>query len=187
MGHDTVPLLSIQSLLVRTCVPADMARVQTIYEWHVEHGTGTFELEVPSVNDMRLRLEGVASIGMPWIVAEHDGLIAGFAYANVFRPRRAFRFCAEDSVYLAEDARGQGTGRLLLAELIARCAANGVTQMVAVIGDSQNTGSIGLHRALGFEHSGLLTGVGWKFGRWLDVVLMQRSLGAGASANPDLV
>jgi phosphinothricin acetyltransferase len=166
-------------------VPADVAHVQALYGWNVEHGTGTFELEVPSVNDMQMRLAGVTDNGMPWLVAERDGSLLGFAYANWFRPRRAFRFCAEDSVYLAEEARGKGIGRLLLAELIARCAVGGVTQMVAVIGDSDNAGSIGLHRSLGFEHSGILTAVGWKFGRWVDVVLMQRSLGAGATTVPD--
>lgn len=181
-----MPLLSLQSLLVRTCLPDDMAHVRAIYGWNVEHGTGTFELDVPTVDDMRSRLDSVVSIGMPWVVAERDGSIIGFAYANSFRPRRAFRFCAEDSVYLAEDARGQGVGRLLLAELISRCTASGVTQMVAVIGDSNNAGSIGLHRALGFEHSGVLTAVGWKFGRWVDVVLMQRRLGAGATTQPSL-
>jgi phosphinothricin acetyltransferase len=178
-------LLSLQPILIRACMAADVPQVQAIYAWNVEHGTGTFELEAPSVSDIQLRLEGVTALGLPWIVAERDGVIVGFAYANLFRPRRAFRFCAEDSVYLSEDTRVQGIGRMLLAELIARSAASGVTQMVAVIGDSHNAGSIGLHRALGFEHSGVLTAVGWKFGRWVDVVLMQRSLGAGATTDPD--
>ena len=104
----------------------------------------------------------------------------GYAYANHFRPRRAYRFCLEDSIYLAADARGHGIGRLLLAELLARCEAAGARQMLAVIGDAANAGSIGVHRALGFEHTGVLKAAGWKFDRWLDVVLMQRALGTGA-------
>ena len=108
----------------------------------------------------------------------------GYAYANHFRPRRAYRFCLEDSIYLAPEARGRGVGRLLLAELVARCETAGARQMLAVIGDSANAGSIGVHRALGFEHTGVLKASGWKFGRWLDVVLMQRALGTGAATAP---
>ena len=106
----------------------------------------------------------------------------GYAYANYFRPRLAYRFCVEDSIYLAPAAQGQGVGRLLLAELIARCEAAGSRQMLAVIGDANNAGSIGVHTALGFQHTGVLKSTGWKFGRWLDVVLMQRTLGLGDSA-----
>jgi phosphinothricin acetyltransferase len=107
--------------------------------------------------------------------------VLGFAYANHFRPRRAYRFCLEDSIYLAPSAMRQGVGRALLSELVGRCEASGARQMLAVIGDADNTGSIALHQALGFEHTGVLKASGWKFGRWLDVVLMQRSLGAGAT------
>ena len=112
-------------------------------------------------------------------------MLLGYAYANHFRPRLAYRFCLEDSVYVAPEAQGGGVGRLLLAELLARCTALGARQMLAVIGDADNAGSIGLHRALGFRHAGVLGASGWKFGRWLDVVLMQRALGAGASSPAD--
>ena len=117
-------------------------------------------------------------------MAERGGTVLGYAYANHFRPRRAYRFCLEDSVYLAADAKGQGVGRLLLAELLARCEAAGARQMLAVIGDSANLGSIGVHRTLGFEPIGVMKAAGWKFERWLDVVLMQKSLGQGAHTTP---
>ena len=112
-------------------------------------------------------------------MGERGGQLLGYAYANTFRPREAYRFCLEDSIYLRPDARGQGLGRLLLTELIGRCEAAGARQMLAVIGDAANAGSIGVHAALGFEHTGVLKAAGWKFDRWLDVVLMQRALGAG--------
>jgi phosphinothricin acetyltransferase len=118
------------------------------------------------------------------LVAAAAGRVCGYAYASPFRPRPAYRFCVEDSIYLHPDAQGRGVGRLLLAELAARCEAAGARQMLAVIGDSANRRSIGVHLALGFEHCGLLKDVGWKFGRWLDVVLMQRPLGTGAAAAP---
>jgi phosphinothricin acetyltransferase len=122
--------------------------------------------------------------GLPWLVAESDGRVVGYAYANPFRPRRAYRFCLEDSIYLAEGARGLGLGKLLLAELVARCEARGARQMLAVIGDSDNRASIAVHRALGFEPVGLLARAGWKFERWRDVVIMQRELGPGGATVP---
>jgi phosphinothricin acetyltransferase len=128
---------------------------------------------------MGRRRDDVLAKGLPWLVAERDGRVLGYAYANHFRPRRAYRFCLEDSIYLAPEARGQGAGSLLLAELLGRCEALGARQMLAVIGDSANAGSIGLHARLGFQHTGILKSAGWKFGRWLDVVLMQRALGTG--------
>jgi len=126
----------------------------------------------------------VLSKGLPWLVAVRDGRVLGYAYANHFRPRRAYRFCLEDSIYLSDAARGQGAGKQLLAELMAQCEALGARQMLAVIGDSANAGSIGVHRSLGFEHTGLLKSAGWKFERWLDVVLMQRALGTGDAVPP---
>jgi phosphinothricin acetyltransferase len=117
-------------------------------------------------------------------VAERGGTVLGYAYANHFRPRPAYRFCVEDSIYLADAARGQGIGRLLLAELLARCEAAGARQMLAVIGDSANAGSIGVHRSLGFEPTGVLKAAGWKFDRWRDVVIMQKPLGAGDTTGP---
>jgi phosphinothricin acetyltransferase len=168
------------SLLVRPSTPADLGALRDIYALAVTQGTGTFELDPPDLAEMALRREDVRSKGLPWLVAEQDARVLGYAYANHFRPRPAYRFTVEDSVYLHPEAHGRGIGRALLAELVARCQAAGARQMLAVIGDSANHASIGVHRALGFERSGLLHCVGWKFGRWLDVVLMQRELGAGA-------
>jgi phosphinothricin acetyltransferase len=128
---------------------------------------------------MARRREDVLSKGLPWLVAEVQGRVLGYAYANHFRPRRAYRFCLEDSIYLHRDARGRGLGTLLLAELVAQCEAAGARQMLAVIGDSANAGSIGVHRRLGFQHVGTMKSAGWKFDRWLDVVVMQRALGVG--------
>lgn len=168
-------------LTLRPSSDADLPAIQAIYAHAVEHGTGTFETEVPSVEEMARRRAEVLSRQLPWLVAERGGEVLGYAYANYFRPRLAYRFCVEDSIYLAPTTQGQGVGRLLLAELIARCEAAGSRQMLAVIGDAANAGSIGVHKALGFEHTGVLKSAGWKFGRWLDVVLMQRTLGPGDS------
>ncbi len=166
-------------LLIRPSTAADVPALTAIYAWHVAHGTGTFELDAPDAAEMGRRRDAVLANGLPWLVAERNGMVLGSAYANHFRPRRAYRFCVEDSIYLADAARGQGIGRLLLAELMARCQAAGARQMLAVIGDAANAGSVGVHLALGFEHSGVLRAAGWKFDRWLDVVLMQRALGEG--------
>ena len=171
--------------MLRPAQDADLPAIQAIYAHAVLHGTGTFETEVPEVPEMARRRAEVLSRGLPWLVAERDGVVLGYAYANYFRPRMAYRFCLEDSIYLAPEAQGQGIGRLLLAELIVRCEALGARQMLAVIGDAANAGSIGVHKALGFEHTGVLKSSGWKFDRWLDVVLMQRTLGAGDSRTPD--
>lgn len=167
------------SLLVRPSTPADLAAIQAIYAHAVLHGTGTFEIEPPSPDEMARRRDEVLARGLPWLVAEADGAVLGYAYAAPFRPRPAYRFSLEDSIYLSPQAQGRGTGRLLLAELLARCQASGARQMLAVIGDSDNQASMALHRALGFRPAGTLQSVGWKFGRWLDVVLMQRALGPG--------
>lgn len=172
------------SLSIRPSTEADLPAITAIYAWHVGHGTGTFELDVPDAAEMARRRADVLDKALPWLVAERAGEVLGYAYANHFRPRRAYRFCLEDSIYLADTARGQGVGRLLLAELMARCQAAGARQMLAVIGDSGNAGSIGVHRSLGFEHTGVLRSAGWKFGRWLDVVLMQKALGLGDAAAP---
>ena len=143
------------------------------------HGTGTFETDAPDVAEMTRRRSEVLGRDLPWLVAERAGEVLGYAYANYFRPRMAYRFCLEDSIYLRADQRGQGIGRLLLAELLARCESLGARQMLAVIGDSANAGSIGVHQTLGFTHTGVIANSGWKFDRWLDVVLMQRQLGSG--------
>lgn len=171
-------------LTIRPGTDADLPAITAIYAHNVLHGTGTFELDAPDESEMTRRRTDVLGKGLPWLVAERGGRVLGYAYANHFRPRRAYRFCVEDSIYLHPGAQGQGVGRLLLAELVARCEAVGARQMLAVIGDSANAGSIGVHKALGFEHTGLLRAAGWKFDRWLDVVLMQRALGPGAASGP---
>lgn len=166
---------------IRPAEPADVPAITVIYAHHVLHGTGTFELEPPDPAEMARRIADVTGKGLPWLVAQSgsDGSVLGYAYANHFRPRRAYRFCVEDSIYVAPTAQRQQIGRLLLAELMARCEAQGARQMLAVIGDADNAGSVGLHRALGFAHTGVLKASGWKFDRWLDVILMQRALGRG--------
>ncbi len=174
----------MQPLTIRPSVPADLSAITAIYAHAVEHGTGTFELDSPDMTEMARRRDAVLAAGWPWLVAERDGQVLGYAYAAPFRPRRAYRFCLEDSIYLAEPARAQGVGRLLLAELIARCEALGARQLLAVIGDSANAGSIGVHRTLGFADAGVLKAAGWKFNRWLDVVMMQKPLGTGAADAP---
>lgn len=172
-------------VLIRPSREADLPAIQAIYAYAVAHGTGTFETEAPSIEEMSKRRAEVLSRQLPWLVAEAEGQVLGYAYANYFRPRLAYRFCVEDSIYLHADQQGKGLGRLLLAELIARCEQAGARQMLAVIGDSENKGSIGLHQAMGFQASGTLNSAGWKFGRWLDVVMMQRSLGQGDQSQPE--
>ncbi len=174
--------MTTTALLIRPSTPADLPAITAIYADAVLHGTGTFELEPPDPAEMARRRDDVLAKGLPWLVAEDAGQVLGYAYANHFRPRKAYRFCLEDSIYLHPEARGRGVGRLLLTELVGRCEAAGARQMLAVIGDAANAGSIGVHAALGFSHTGVLKAAGWKFGRWLDVVLMQRALGIGAQA-----
>jgi len=164
---------------LRGAVNADLPAIQAIYAHWVTHGTGSFELEAPSHDEISKRRADVLSKGLPYLVAEADGQVVGYAYANWFRPRPAYRFSVENSVYVHPDARRGGVARLLMVELLARCEIAGARQMVAVIGDSANAGSVGLHTALGFHHIGTLNSMGWKFDRWLDTVLMQRSLGPG--------
>jgi len=171
-------------LTLRPSVPGDLEAIARIYAWHAEHGTGTFELVGPDLDEMTRRRDDVLDKGLPWLVAARGGQILGYAYANVFRPRLAFRFSVEDSVYVAPAAQGQGIGRLLLAELIARCEARGARQMFAVIGDGANAASVGVHRSLGFTDVGVMRAAGWKFERWLDVVILQRRLGLGEHAPP---
>jgi phosphinothricin acetyltransferase len=171
-------------LVVRPSTDADLPDIARIYGDAVRHGTGTFELDAPDEAEMARRRADVLDKGLPWLTAEREGRVIGYAYANHFRPRRAYRFCLEDSIYLDESVRGQGVGRVLLAELLAQCEARGARQMLAVIGDGANAGSVGVHRACGFESCGQFTAAGWKFGRWLDVVLMQKALGEGATTEP---
>lgn len=171
---------------LRASQPLDLPAITAIYRHHVLNGTGTFEIEPPSLADMSVRRQDVLDKNLPWLVAEaDDGAILGYAYANWFKPRPAYRFSAEDSVYVAEAARGQGIGKLLLQALCRECEAVGVRKLIAVIGDSANHGSVGVHRATGFTDIGILRSVGWKFDRWLDVVMMEKSLGAGDSNSPE--
>jgi phosphinothricin acetyltransferase len=167
---------------IRPASDADIASITRIYAHHVLHGTGTFETTPPSEADMAARRNDVLARGLPYLVLEDSDGVMGFAYCNWFKPRPAYRFSAEDSIYLAPAAAGKGLGRLMLTELMAEAERCGVRQMLAVIGDSNNQGSIGVHQSCGFEHIGVLRSSGWKFDRWLDVVLMQRSLGLGDSA-----
>jgi len=161
---------------IRAADSGDMARAQQIYAIHVLRGTASFEEEPPDHDEMCRRREAVLATGLPYLVAHRDGAILGFAYATRYRPRSAYRYTAEDSVYVDPAAIGGGIGKALLGQVLELSAAAGYREMIAIIGDSGNDASIGLHRALGFRHVGTFTQVGLKFGRWLDTVLMQRSL-----------
>jgi L-amino acid N-acyltransferase YncA len=164
------------SMIVRPAAAGDMTRVQAIYAHHVLHGTASFEEIPPDLAEMQRRRDAVLAAGLPYLVAENGGAVIGYAYAGVYRTRTAYRHTAEDSVYLAPDATGLGAGRALLTQVIAQSAAAGYRELVAIIGDSGNTASIGLHRALGFRDVGTLRNVGIKFGRWLDTVIMQHTI-----------
>ena len=166
-------------MLLRNATDADLPVIQSIYAHWVSHGTGSFELTPPTVDDMLIRRADVLAKGLPYLVAEEVGAVRGYAYANWFRPRPAYRFSVENSVYIRPDVRRGGVARLLMAELMTRCEQAGARQMIAVIGDSANLGSIGLHTAMGFRHIGTMQSTGWKFDRWLDTVFMQRQLGVG--------
>lgn len=170
---------------VRDAGPADLPAITAIYGHHVLHGTGTFEEVPPTEADMAARMAKVQRRGCAWLVAEDEaGQVLGYGYYAPFRERSAYRFSAEDSVYVRNDIRGQGVGKALVAELLAHAEAKGIRQMIAVIGDSENVGSIGLHISLGFRQAGVLKAVGMKFGRWVDVVQMQKSLGEGERSLP---
>ena len=178
--NDRAPTIS-----VRPSTGDDVAAIQAIYAYHVTHGLGSFEETPPSVEIMAERRREAFERGLPHLVAEVGGGIAGFAYTGPYRPRPAYRFTLEDSVYVAPDAAHQGVGRALLSELIRIVEVGPWRQMIAVIGDRGNRGSIALHAALGFHEAGHLRGVGFKHGRWVDVILMQRALGSGEDCNPD--
>ena len=162
----------------------DVPAIAAIYAHYVLNSTATFEIEPPSPADMAARRAEVLARGLPWLVLEEAGQVLGYAYCNWFKPRPAYRFSAENSIYLAPGTQGRGLGRLLLTELATQAEAAGVRKLIAVIGDSGNAGSIGVHRSLGFEPVGTIRSCGWKFDRWLDIVLMEKSLGAGDRSAP---
>lgn len=177
--------MAVSDISIRTATAADAVALDAIYGHHAINGLGTFELEGPGAQAMGERLATVQAYGLPYLVAEAEGRVLGFAYANVFRARAAYRYTVEDSVYIAPEAVGKGVGKALLTRLIADCEALGLRQMMAVIGDSANAASRGLHRALGFEDCGVVPAVGWKHDRWVDIVFMTKALNSGADAPPD--
>lgn len=161
---------------IRTAAEADLPECQAIYAHHVLEGTGSFEEVPPSLEVIAERHGSITKSGWAWLVAADASGVLGFAYYTQYRPRSAYRFTAEDSVYVRDDVRGQGVGKALVARLIEHAAGAGFRQMVAIVGDAENIGSIGVHASLGFQKVGTLRDVGFKFGRWLDVVFMQRAL-----------
>lgn len=172
------------TITVRASEERDVASITAIYAHHVLNGLATFEVEAPDEPEMARRRAQIVSQGLPFLVAERERRVVGYAYAAPYRARPAYRYTLEDSIYIAQDAVGQGAGRALLDALVAACARAGYRQLIAVIGDSANTASVGLHAACGFKHAGLLQGVGFKFGRWVDSVLMQMELGEGRRSVP---
>jgi L-amino acid N-acyltransferase YncA len=164
------------SVIIRAAIASDMDAIALIYSHHVNHGTGTFETEPPDREEIARRWGQVAARSLPWLVAEDSGEVVGYAYAAPYRARPAYRHTVEDSVYVRVDRIGTGLGKQLLPALITATRACGMHQMIAVIGDSANRASINLHRRFGFQDAGVLKDVGFKFGRWLDTVFLQRSL-----------
>ncbi len=173
-----------QPAVLRESRDADLVAIAAIYAHHVRHGLASFEDEPPDADELGRRRAALLERGYPYIVAEAGGAVVGYAYAGPYRPRPAYRHTVEDSVYVAPDAAGRGVGRALLEALIARCTALGYRQMVAVIGDSANAPSIGLHEALGYRRAGTLASVGFKLGRWVDIIILQRALGEGDESLP---
>lgn len=175
-----------EDILIRDVRDADMEAVQAIYAHHVTHGLASWEETPPGTAEMRSRRDAVLDGGFPYRVAVRGGAVSGYAYADRYRPRPAYRNTVENSVYVAEAARGRGVGSILLDDIIAQCAARGFRRMVAVIGDSENTPSIRLHERAGFRMVGIIPACGYKAGRWLDQVLMQRALGPGETEPPGI-
>jgi phosphinothricin acetyltransferase len=173
-------------IAIRDAAASDLPAITAIYAHAVEHGTSSYELEAPTLAEMTARYETLRGGGFPYIVADGDGAVMGYAYAGAFRPRPAYRFIVENSIYVAPAAQGRGIGRLLLAALVERAAALGFRQMIAVIGDGRpDSGSVRLHERMGFRHAGRLEGSGYKHGRWLDTAFMQLEMNGGASLPPD--
>ena len=171
--------------LIRPSLSDDLAAITAIYQHHVLTGTGTFETIPPTLDEMTSRRQDVLSKNLPFLVMEDGGQVIGFAYCNWFKPRPAYRFSAEDSIYMAQDAAGKGQGRVLLTELCLAAEKAGIRKLIAVIGDSANEKSIGVHQSVGFQDVGRISNCGWKFDRWLDIVMMEKTLGHGASCSPE--
>ena len=170
---------------MRPAVPADIPAIQAIYSHHVLKGLASFEEEPPSVDEMRRRFEDITGRGLPYVVADLAGSVAGYGYCALYRTRSAYRYALEDSVYVRQDAHGRGIGTAILSHLVQRCEALGYRQLIAVIGDSGHAASIALHASLGFLRVGTLRSVGFKFNRWVDSVIMQRPLGTGDGTPPE--
>jgi phosphinothricin acetyltransferase len=181
----TIPLQQPLPVVVRNATEDDMAQVLAIYSFYVTRTACSFEEDVPTVEEMQRRRAGVLARGLPYLVAEDNGEVVGYTYAGPWRPRSAYRYTLEDSIYVAPFVQRRGVGRALLGGLIERCTDMGYRRMIAVIGDSANQSSIALHRAMGFRQEGVLRGVGLKFGRWVDVVMMHRVLGDDSRPLPD--
>jgi L-amino acid N-acyltransferase YncA len=169
---------------VRPAAPPDLPAIQAIYAHHVRHGLASFEEEAPSLDEIRRRFDDVTRRGLPYLVADFGGSVAGYGYCAPYRARSAYRYALEDSVYVRPDVQGRGVGGALLAELIRRCETAGYRQLVAIIGDSAHAASIALHASQGFLRVGTLRSVGYKLGRWVDSVIMQRPLGRGDATPP---
>lgn len=169
---------------LRSAQPDDVPLIQPIYAHHVLHGLATFEEEAPSSDEMRQRLYEVTARGLPYLVAEEAGAVIGYGYCAPYRQRSAYRYTLEDSIYVNQDHHRKGVGRAILTELILLCEQLNYRQLIAVIGDSAQAASIGLHASLGFVRAGTLRSVGYKFGRWVDTVIMQRPLGTGDGTRP---
>ena len=172
------------SVAIRPVAPADAAAITRIYGHAVRHGTASFELDPPDEVEMTRRMRALLEGDFPYLVAEIEGEVAGYAYAGLYRTRPAYRFTLEDSIYLDPAIQGCGIGRALIECLLAESEVRGYRQMIAVIGDSAQAASIALHRAAGFHYVGNIQNVGYKFGRWLDSVIMQRPLGPGSLTKP---
>ncbi|MCH2394326.1 GNAT family N-acetyltransferase [Oceanibaculum sp.] len=176
--------MNLDTIVVRDAREADIPAIRAIYAHHVQHGLASFEETPPDEAEMLRRFRTLKEGGFPYLAAELAGDLVGYSYAGQYRPRPAYRYSVEDSVYVRDGMAGKGVGRALLTALLARCTDMGFRQMIAIIGDSGNHGSIGLHQALGFKNVGTIRSVGFKHGRWVDSVLLQRALGEGDTSLP---
>jgi phosphinothricin acetyltransferase len=176
----------MNGITIRPAGACDIPAITRIYADAVRHGTASFELDPPDAAEMAQRQAGLLAKRYPYLVAQQAGVVAGYAYAAPYRARHAYDWCVEDSIYIAPEFHRQGIGRLLLERLVGECTALGFRQMIGVIGDTANTASVAVHAAVGFRLIGTFQSIGWKHGRWLDTVLMQRELGSGDGAPPSI-